>query len=172
MRAAIIAGLAAAAVTGPVPDFSTLNPAAIKAFVPDKIDWKPAAGLGGTDSATLVGDAAKPGFYVVMNRFHQGNFSRPHYHANDRYIMVISGTWWVGTGTNYDPERNTVPVKAGTFAIHTGREVHYDGSRTGNGDAVVMIFGMGPGTRIECTGPAAETGPGPCADALAAAKKP
>jgi hypothetical protein len=33
----------------------------------------------------------------------------------------------------------------------------------------VMIFGQGPGSRIECVGPLAETGPGPCADARRAA---
>lgn len=169
MKSAIIAGLAlaAAGVSGPVPDLSTLNPAALKALLPDKIEWKPAAGLTGTDSAVIVGDNTKPGFYVVMNRFHPGNFSRPHYHPNDRYIMVVSGTWWVSTGAVFDPEHNTVPLGPGTFVTHTGREVHYDGARAGSGDAVVMIFGMGPGSRIECTGPGAETGPGPCADALA-----
>jgi hypothetical protein len=168
----MIAGLAAAVAAAPAPDLASLNPAAIRAVIPDRIDWKPAAGLTGTDSATLVGDPAKSGFYVVMNRFHPGNFSRPHYHANDRYIMVVSGTWWVSTGATFDPERNTVPIRPGTFVVHTGREVHYDGARTGGGEAVVMIFGQGPGSRIECTGPTAETGPGPCADARAAAAKP
>jgi hypothetical protein len=28
-----------------------------------------------------------------------------------------------------------------------------------------MIFGEGPGTRHECEGPMAETGPGPCEEA-------
>lgn len=175
MRGAIIAALAAAATASPggapVPDFSTLNAAAIREVLPDHIDWKPAAGLTGTDSATLVGDPAKPGFYVVMNRFHPGNFSKPHYHANDRHILVISGTWWVATGANADPEKDTVPVKAGTFVVHTGREVHFDGARSGGEDAIVMIFGQGPGSRIECTGPTAEQGPGPCADARAAAAR-
>ncbi len=171
MRAAVIAALAAASTSVPIPDFSTLNPAAIREVLPDRIEWKPAAGLTGTDSATLVGDPGKPGFYVVMNRFHPGNFSKPHYHANDRHILVVSGTWWVSTGYGGDPEKDSVPVRAGTFVVHTGREVHYDGARSGGEDAVVMIFGQGPGSRIECTGPAAETGPGPCATAIAATRK-
>jgi hypothetical protein len=25
-------------------------------------------------------------------------FSRPHFHSNDRFITVLKGTWWVGTG--------------------------------------------------------------------------
>ena len=176
MRTGLIAGLAAAAfataafaATPTVPDVSTLNPAALKALIPANIPWTAAAGLGSTETAVLVGDPNKPGFYVVLNRFHPGTFSHPHYHPNDRYIMVISGTWWVGTGTNWDPEHVTVPMKPGTFVTHYGRHVHYDGARTGSGDAVVMIFGQGPGTRTDCD---TEPGPGPCADARAAAAKP
>ena len=167
MRAAIIAAAAAAGAAGPVPDLSSLDPAALRALIPEKIEWKAAAGIGGTETAVLLGDPDKPGFYVVMNRFHPGNFSRPHYHPNDRHIMVLSGTWWVATGAAFDPERRTVPLRAGSFVVHTGRQVHYDGARTGSGDAVVMIFGQGPGTRVDC---AAETGPGPCAEARAKAR--
>ena len=159
----------AAGIAANIPDISTLNPKAFKYTLPDNIKWSPAAGLTGTDSYTLVGNPAKPGFYVVLNRFHPGNFSHPHYHANDRYIMVLSGTWWAATGTKFDPEHDTVPIKPGTFAIHTGRQVHYDGARAGGEDAVVMIFGEGPGTRHECEGQAAETGPGPCEEARSAA---
>ena len=166
---AISAGAGYAAGTGNIPDVSSLNPKAIKLVLPENIKWKPAAGLTGTDTYTLVGNAAKPGFYVVLNRFHPGNFSHPHYHANDRYVMVLSGTWWAATGAKDDPEHDTVPIKAGTFAVHKGREVHYDGARAGSGDAVVMIFGEGPGSRHECDGPTAEKGPGPCEDARKAA---
>ncbi len=166
---AVGCGIGYAAGAGNIPDISSLNPKAMKLVLPENVKWGPAAGLTGTDSYTLVGNPGKPGFYVVLNRFHPGNFSHPHYHANDRYIMVLSGTWWAATGAKYDPEHTTVPIKAGTFAIHAGREVHYDGARAGGEDAVVMIFGEGPGTRHECEGPTAEKGPGPCEDARKAA---
>jgi quercetin dioxygenase-like cupin family protein len=165
MSPVAFAALAFAAAAA--PDLSTLDPQALRAIIPADIPWKPAAGLDGAESATLVGDPAGPGFYVVMNRFHPGHFSKPHYHPNDRYILVVSGTWWVGTGTRYDPEHDTVPLKPGTFVTHLARHVHFDGARTGSDDAVVMIFGQGPGARTDC---AAETGPGPCADARAAGR--
>ena len=161
----LMPGVIEAQTKGPIPDPSTLNPAALKLVLPEKIDWKPAAGLPGAESAVLVGDPGKPGFYVVVNRFQPGAFSRPHYHPNDRYIVVLSGTWWVGTGLDFDPERKTVPLKAGSFVTHVGRQVHYDGARAGGEPVVVMIYGQGPGTRAECDGPSGETGPGPCADA-------
>jgi quercetin dioxygenase-like cupin family protein len=147
-----------------VPGVSSLNAAALKVLAPENMKWGPAAGLPGTETATLYGDPSKPGFYVQMNRFHPGAFSRPHYHENDRFIMVLSGTWWVTTGAKFDPENITVPLKTGTFVTHTAREVHYDGARAGQEDAVVMIFGQGPATRHECSGATAETS-GPCATA-------
>lgn len=169
---AVAGGIGYAAGAAGVPPLSSLNPNAMKLMLPSDIKWKPAAGLTGTDTYTLVGDPGKPGFYVVLNRFHPGNFSHPHYHANDRYVMVLSGTWWAATGAKDDPEHLTAPIKAGTFAIHKGKEVHFDGARAGSDEAVVMIFGEGPGSRHECYGPTAEKGPGPCADARKAAGLP
>ena len=179
MKRTVIAALAlaasaglgyAAGVSGPVPPISSLDPKVLKAMVPENIQWRPAEGLTGTEVATLVGNPGQQGFYIQLNRFSPGAFSRPHFHDNDRYIMVVSGEWWVDTGATYDPN-STVPLKPGTFVIHPGREVHYDGARAGSQGAVVMILGQGPGTRRECEGPTAQTGPGPCAEAKAAAAR-
>ena len=166
----VATGIASVAAQQKVPDASTLNAAAIRILLQEKLDWRPVAGIPGGESVVLAGDPAKPGFYVQLNRFKPGSFSHPHYHANDRYVMVLSGTWWVGTGARFDPENATVPVKAGAFVTHLGRQVHYDGARSGSEGAVIMIIGeRGPGSRTECEGPSAEKTPGPCADAIAAA---
>ena len=45
----------------------------------------------------------KPGLYITRNKWKAGNMSRPHFHPNDRLIVVLSGTWWVGTGDVFDP---------------------------------------------------------------------
>ena len=60
-----------------------------------------------------------------------------------RFITVIQGTWWVGTGTKFDPD-NTVPMPAGTFVTHFGKQVHWDGAK--DEDAVLLIVGEGPAT--------------------------
>ncbi len=165
---AIAAGATAAPMA--VPDISTLNPAAMSAIPFDKIPWKSSPSTPGADTANLVGDQSKPGLYVVLNRFNPGNFSKPHYHPSDRHIVVLAGTWWMSTSPVFD-EATTVPMKTGTIVEHTARQVHWDGNRSSSTEpAVVMIFGMGPATRVACTGPDAEKGPGPCATALAKAK--
>jgi hypothetical protein len=48
-----------------------------------------------------------------------------------------------GNGQNFDPEA-TVPVPAGSYVIHYGGKVHYDGAK-GEGDRH-QVWGMGPAT--------------------------
>ena len=58
---------------------------------------------------------------MVYNKWTKGNhFSRPHFHPNDRYIVVLQGTWWVGSGPKFDPA-NTTPMPAGSFVTHFGQ---------------------------------------------------
>jgi hypothetical protein len=157
-------GIAYAAGAASAPDLSTLNPAALTYVLPQNIPWKETPGL---DTAVLYGDPAKPGFYVLMYRWKPGNFSHPHYHVNERHILVLSGTWWVGTGTNWDPEHVTAPIKPGTYVTHTARQVHYDGTRKDSTEpAVELVWGEGPATTTVCD---QDKGPGPCEDARRAA---
>ena len=109
-----------------------------------------------TNQVVLHGDPSKSGLYVVINRFKPGNFSRPHFHPNDRFITVVKGTWWVATGDKVDSE-NMMPMPTGSFVTHFGKQVHWDGAkdrrdmgadrrrRTGNDDA-----GRGQ-SRARCT---------------------
>jgi len=121
-----------------------LNPAAVVYKLPDQIQWS-SVNAAGAQNAVLVGDPTKPGFYAVYNKWTKGNhFSRPHFHPNDRYIVVLQGTWWVGSGPKFDPEHGTVPLPAGSFVTHFGKQVHCDGAK--DEDAVLLIMGEGPAT--------------------------
>jgi hypothetical protein len=120
-----------------------LNPAALVYELPDQIPWGP-VNAAGAQSAVVAGDPTKPGFYAVYNKWTKGNhFSRPHFHPNDRYIVVLQGTWWVGTGPKFDPA-NSTPMPAGSFVTHFGKQVHWDGAK--DEDAVLLIMGEGPAT--------------------------
>ena len=121
-----------------------LNPAAVIYKLPDQIPWS-APDARGVQNAVVVGDPGKPGFYVVFTKWLKGNhFSRPHFHPNDRYITVLQGTWWVGSGPKFDPDNGTTPMPAGSFVTHFGKQVHWDGAK--DEDAVLMIMGEGPAT--------------------------
>ena len=109
---------------------------------PSEIKWvrNPA---GTNESAILFGHPAKPGPYVMRLKWLPGNMSRPHFHPNDRFFVVISGTWWVGTGEKFDPD-STGPVPAGSYVIHYANKIHYDGAK--DEPAVIQVWGMGPAT--------------------------
>ena len=118
-----------------------LNPAAVAYTLPDKIAWKSTG--AGSEQAVLVGDPSKPGLYIVLTKWLPHNMSRPHFHPNDRFITVLKGTWWMGTGTTFDPA-GTTPVPAGSFVTHFGKQVHYDGAK--DEEVVLLITGEGPAT--------------------------
>jgi len=96
-----------------------LNPAAVVYKLPDQIPWG-RVDARGAQSAVVVGDPTKPGFYTwSTTRMDQGqSFQPPHFHPNDRYIVVLQGTWWVGSGPKFDPDKGTVPMPAGSFVTH------------------------------------------------------
>lgn len=124
-----------------LPAKTDLNPAALIYKSPDQIQWKDA--LPGAKMAVLQGDPDKPGLYIVLIKWSPHSMSRPHFHPHDRFITVISGTWWVGTGSKFDPE-NTVPMTAGSFVTHFGKQIHYDGAK--DQEAMIEIVGEGPAT--------------------------
>jgi hypothetical protein len=70
--------------------------------------------------------------------------SAPHRYATDRLSVVLSGTWWVNSGRDFEPE-NCVPVPAGGFVRRVAHTLHYDGvMRSAAAPAVIAIFGIGP----------------------------
>lgn len=126
-----------------LPAKADLNPAALAYKLPNQIEWKDTP-LGAKE-AVMRGDPNKPGPYIVLIKWGPHQMSRPHFHPNDRFITVISGTWWVGTGSKFDPE-STVPMPAGSFVTHFAKQAHYDGSK--DEETIIEIVGEGPATVI------------------------
>ncbi len=110
--------------------------------LPEDIQWKGRAGSG-SQSATLFGDPSKPGLYVQLLKRGPNNWTHPHSHPNDRFITVLAGTMWIGTGTKFDPD-NTIALKPGSFVRDIGNQVHFDGSKEDG--MTIEIVGMGPAT--------------------------
>ena|SRR5215471_9885509 len=111
--------------------------------LPDKIPWT--ARPGGNEVYIISGDPSKPGMYVELLKWTPHHFSRPHYHPNDRFVVVVKGTWWVGWGPKYD-ESTTYPLKPGSTATHFAKQIHWDGAK--DEEAIIEIVGMGPETSV------------------------
>ena len=142
MRRALLLTLMAMTLSLSPARAGELDRAAVDFKTPSEIAWiRNAASTN--EQAVLFGNPSKPGPYVVRIKWLPGNMSRPHFHPNDRFFVVLSGTWWMGTGETFDPER-TVPAPAGSYVIHYGGKVHYDGAK--NEETIIQVWGMGPAT--------------------------
>ena len=130
----------------PAVPYTGLDPKVVGYTRPDQYKWRDPSHKSPTNQAILHGDPSKPGLYVVAQKFSPGAFSRPHTHPNDRFIMVLKGTWWNGTGPNFDVN-NTVPMRTGTFVTHYAKGVHWDGAK--DEEVLLLIAGMGPATRTQ-----------------------
>ena len=96
-------------------------------------------------TGAIFGDPSKPGIYVTRNLFAPGRGSHPHFHDQARYITVIKGTWWVGSGPKFDKDATT-PVPAGSFVVHHANQIHWDGAK--DEEVIVQIMGIGPSATI------------------------
>lgn len=108
-------------------------------FAPSKV-------VPGAYQVVIWGNPAKPGdVYIVRNRFTPGTFSPPHFHPETRYITVLKGTWWVGSGPKFD-KNATTPIHAGSTVVHHPHQIHWDGAK--DEETVVQIMGIGPSATI------------------------
>lgn len=143
LLAPLLAALPLGFVSAPA---QALNPAETQITLPNQYKWT--AWTGGpphsAEMATLYGGLDTPGPYVVLMRWYPGYMSAPHTYRTDRLCFVLSGTWWVNSGDNFDPNA-TVPVPAGGFVRRVARTPHYDGVRQGAEEPVVIgIIGTAP----------------------------
>jgi quercetin dioxygenase-like cupin family protein len=112
----------------------------------DDVKFNPSLVTPGAANAVISGDPKVPGQpYVVRNRFSPGTFSPPHFHPETRYIVVLKGTWWVGSGPVQDKSKST-PVPAGSFVVHHANQIHWDGAK--DEEVIVQIMGIGPSANI------------------------
>ena len=148
-RAFVSGLLGAALLAAPLLSSGDIDPRAVTFVAPKDIKFVRNA-AGTNETAVLFGDPDKPGPYVMQLRWFPGNMSRPHFHPNDRFFVVLEGTWWLGTGTKFDPD-STVPVKPGTFVLHKAGQAHYDGAK--DEPALIQVWGMGPATSTSAEAP-------------------
>jgi hypothetical protein len=156
-RSLLLAPLLAALPAGFSSDralASKIDPAQTAITLPDAIKWGTLGNFppNAIEMATLFGGLDKPGPYLVLVKWHPGYMSAPHTYVSDRLSFVVSGTWWVNSGADFDPD-NTVPVPAGSFVHRLAHTPHYDGVKRDQPEpAVIAIYGMAP-VNFELTEP-------------------
>src|SRR5271155_1396763 len=147
-RELLIAPLLAALPLAPASEparADSLNPDWTIVRPPNEIKWQSQAEFSqGVEMAPLFGSINEPGLYFILVKWHPGYMSAPHSYATDRLCVVVSGTWWVNSGADFDPQ-NCVPTPPGSFILRVAGTPHYDGVIAGGSEsAVIALCGMSP----------------------------
>ncbi|HET9627762.1 MAG TPA: cupin domain-containing protein [Kofleriaceae bacterium] len=156
MLTGLTAAAIAAAIALPVTASADKDQAGFTKIKPEEVVWTDKPGFTGMKFATLAGDPSKPGLYVIRAKFSPGTMTRPHWHPEARFVVVLQGTWYAGEGDVFDPAK-TVPLKAGSFMSHPPKGHHFDGAK--DEEVIVQIVGMGPSGTTLVDPKAGEVGP-------------
>ncbi|MEN8176055.1 MAG: cupin domain-containing protein [Pseudomonadota bacterium] len=105
------------------------------------ITWTPNPRVSGLGLAKIQGDAKQSGPFIHRVKFPPGRIVQAHSHPDDRTYTVLSGTWYIGWGDTYDPDKLTA-LGPGSFYTEPGGVPHF--VATPDGEAVVQITGTGP----------------------------
>ncbi len=145
-RDLLLSPLLAALMLGERAEATTLDPTMTIVQQFDELKWE--IGLDRppktVEYANLFGKSSDSGLYLNLTRWYPGYMSAPHWYETDRVCVVVSGTWWVGSGEKFDPA-NTVLVSAGGFVHRVAHTPHFDGcQKTDKEPAVIAICGVGP----------------------------
>jgi quercetin dioxygenase-like cupin family protein len=111
-----------------------------RTVTPGELQWKPGRHPG-TEVADIVGDPSKPGPYIQRVRFPPNFKVPPHTHPEERQNIILSGTWYVGWDTKFDPDTATA-LPAGSFYTEPANSVHFVFSR--DEPVIFQISGVGP----------------------------
>ena len=139
----IAAVLFAAGRMAPQPVLET--PSGVRVVAPGDLKWEASPRAPGVLVAPLVGDASKPGPYIMRAKYPANTANGPHHHPVDEEITVLSGTWYLGHGATMDASKAT-PLRPGSFVFEPAKTWHWTFTKS---EAVeVEIHGFGPRANI------------------------
>jgi len=113
-----------------------------RVVLPGDIKWQVDAVDSRFFAAGVLGNPDNPGLYMFLNKAQDGATIPPHWHTRDENLMVLSGTFLMGIGDNFD-EHALQAVPAGGY-IFTPANVHHFCKI--KGETVWEVFGEGPFT--------------------------
>lgn len=141
--AAIAAGTASAQTTPKAKPAAKPAAAQHVMVAPSDVKWGPGPTSlpPGAQMAVLDGNPAKPGMpFVIRAKLPDGYKVAPHWHPTDENIVVLSGTFLLGTGDKFD-EKAMTSLATGGFA-RMPKLMHH--SAMAKGETVIQVHGVGP----------------------------
>lgn len=109
--------------------------------LPGEIEFKAPLRPGAPSVAVMYGDPSKQGLYVTRFKFEPGIKVLPHFHPDERTIIVLSGTFYFGLGEQWD-ESKMKGYPPGTFLSEPPKAAHFAWAK--DGEVIIQVTGFGP----------------------------
>lgn len=116
-----------------------------RAVTPSEMRWSAQGGLAlpGMEQTNLVGNPSNPGPYTLRLKFPAGYKLAPHTHPDDREVTILSGTWYLGYGEQFDKEALKA-LPAGSFYTEPANAAHFIEVKE---SVLIQVRGTGPSWR-------------------------
>jgi quercetin dioxygenase-like cupin family protein len=109
---------------------------------PTDINWEQVEKLSnGVQNYLVIGDPLKDGYYIMMVRIPNGTKLPPHFHPENRTVVVTSGIFYYGYGDTFN-ETKLNEVTVGTFFTEPAEQPHFAFAKAG--DVILQVNGFGP----------------------------
>ena len=110
-------------------------------ILPNTVMWSPSPIDPAVLSAWFIGGPESRGMYALRVKIASGTKLPPHTHPDERLIVVLSGTIYVGFGETIDESKVVVIPEGGMYVVASGVS-HYVWAK--DGDATYQESGVGP----------------------------
>ncbi len=107
--------------------------------VPDDMTWVTLS--DGLQVARIAGDLTKPGMYTVRVKFPAGLKIQPHFHSDERIVIVLEGTVYFAYGELFD-EASMNALPTGSVWTEPAKQPHFAWAK--DGETVIQVIGNGP----------------------------
>ena len=112
-------------------------------LAPGDLTWKaaPAVLPPGAQMAVIEGDPAAPDALFTLRAKLPANYKiPPHFHPADEHVTVLSGTFAVGHGEQFDAAKAR-DLPAGGFFVMPAKHPHFALTRT---ETIIQVHAVGP----------------------------
>jgi hypothetical protein len=112
-------------------------------FTPSDVKWGagPPTLPKGAQVALLEGNLSESGPFTMRVKFPANYKIAPHWHPAIEHLTVLSGTFNVGMGDNWDETKGKA-LSAGSFAVMQPKTNHF--AWTTQQETIVQVHGTGP----------------------------
>ena len=108
---------------------------------PQSLHWQSAPAIPKLQAAWVLGGENVPGPYILRVKLDKDGRIPPHTHPDVRHSTVLSGTLYVGFGTQFDEEK-LVAIPSGGVYVAPAKLPHFLWAK--DGDVVYQESGVAP----------------------------